>query len=185
MMDAIVLKASSRTTTGKREAAHLRKTGKLPAVMYNSKGESTALSVSEAEFTKVWKNTTPSTLVNLFVDDKDAGIAFIKATEYNIISDKNLHVDFHLIEKDKPLKCRLKVQFTGSPAGVREGGKLTNHISEIAIRCLPADLPQRVVGDITNLGTGAMFRVKDLKLGQGITILTDAETPLISVSARE
>jgi large subunit ribosomal protein L25 len=184
-MDLMVVKASVRTTTGKREAARLRKTGKLPAIMYNSKGEAVMLSVSEAEFTTVWKNATPSTLINLVVDEKEAGVAFIKATEYNIIKDKNLHVDFHVIDTDKPLKTRFKVQFSGSPVGVREGGTLINHVSEITISCLPADLPQRIVADITNLGAGSTFRVKELSLGKGITVLSDEETPLISISARE
>ena len=184
-MDAMVVKAVSRGTTGKREAARLRKTGVLPAVMYNTKGEAKSISVNEAEFTKVWKNTTPTTLVNLEVDGSGAGIAFIKATEYDIITDKNLHVDFHLIDKDKPLKKRFRVQFSGSPVGVREGGKLSNHVAEITVVCLPADLPQRVVADISNLGASTTFRVKDLHLDKGVTVLTDSETPLISVSARE
>jgi large subunit ribosomal protein L25 len=153
--------------------------------MYNSKGEAVMLTVPEAEFTKVWKNATPSTLISLFVDDKEAGIAFIKKTEYDIIADKNLHVDFHVIDKDKLLTQRFKVQFSGSPVGVREGGKLINHVSEITVKCLPADLPPRVVADITNLGAGSTFRVKELNLGKGVTILTDEETPLISISARE
>jgi large subunit ribosomal protein L25 len=178
------VKAATRTVRGKREAAKLRKTGTLPAVMYNSKGEATSLSLNEAEFTRVWKATTPSTLVNLVVDEKDAGIAFIKATEYDIITDKNLHVDFHIIDKDKLLKQRFKVQYSGSPVGVREGGKLSGHATEITVQCLPADLPQRVVADITNLGAGATFRVKDLGLGKKVTVLTDPETPLVSISAR-
>jgi large subunit ribosomal protein L25 len=183
-MDAII-RAVSRETTGKREAARLRKTGVLPAVVYNSKGEAKSISVNEAEFTKVWKNTTPTTLVNLEIDGEGVGIAFIKATEYNIITDRNLHVDFHVIQKDKPLKRRFKVQFSGNPVGVREGGKIANHVSDIMIVCLPADLPQRVVADISNLGAGATFRVKDLILGKGVTVITDSETPLISVSSRE
>jgi large subunit ribosomal protein L25 len=180
----MVVKANRRETKGKRDAARLRKTGKLPAVMYNSKGESTMLSVPEAEFTKIWKNTTPTTLVRLDVDGRDEGIAFIKATEYDIIKDRNLHVDFHVIDMQKPLKRRFKVQFSGNPAGVREGGKLTGHVSEVAVKCLPADLPPRIVADISGLGVGATLRVKDLVLGKGIEMLTDAETPLISVTQK-
>jgi large subunit ribosomal protein L25 len=180
----MVVKAITRTTKGKTEAAKLRKTGMLPAVMYNSKGEAAMLSVNEAEFTKVWKNTTPSTLINLVVDGKDAGIAFIKATEYNIITDKNLHVDFHVIEKDRQLKQRFKVQLTGSPVGVREGGKLSTHLTEVTVQCMPADLPPRIVADISNLGAGASFRVKDLVPGKGVTVLTDGEASLASISAR-
>ncbi|GMO49635.1 MAG: 50S ribosomal protein L25/general stress protein Ctc [Treponemataceae bacterium] len=183
-MDVMVVKANKREIKGKRGAAKLRKAGTLPAVMYNSKGEAEMLCVSEAEFTKIWKNTTPTTLIRLDVDGRDEGIAFIKTTEYDIIKDRNLHVDFHVIDMRKPLKRRFKVQFTGNPVGVREGGKLSNHVSEVAVKCLPADLPPRIVADITNLSAGSTFRVKDLTLGKGIELLTDGETPLISVSPK-
>jgi large subunit ribosomal protein L25 len=180
----MVVKASKRETKGKRNAARLRKAGILPAVMYNSKGEAAMLSVPEAEFAKIWKNTTPTTLIRLDVDGRDEGVAFIKETEYDILKDKNLHVDFHVIDAGKPLKRRFKIQFAGSPVGVREGGKLSGHATEVTVKCLPADLPPRIVADISSLGAGAMFRVKDLALGKGVEVLTDAETPLVSISQK-
>ncbi|MBO7164012.1 MAG: 50S ribosomal protein L25, partial [Spirochaetaceae bacterium] len=57
-MDQFVVNATIRKDTGKRAAQKLRQNGRLPAVMYNSKGESVMLDVDEAEFTKVWKNAT-------------------------------------------------------------------------------------------------------------------------------
>ena len=138
-MDQFVVNANTRTETGKRAARRMRENGRLPAVMYNSKGESVMLDIDEAEFNKVWRNSTPSTLVNLKVEGKD-NLVFIKDTEYDIKTDKNLHVDFHAIDEDKPLKMRMKIQLTGSPAGVREGGRLKTHYPQIVIQCLPKDL---------------------------------------------
>jgi large subunit ribosomal protein L25 len=149
--------------------------------MYNSKGEATSLVVDEAEFSRVWRASTPTTLVNLVVDKQDTGIAFIKTTEYDIKTDRNLHADFHVIEKDKPLEIKMKVQFSGTPAGVREGGRLYTHDAQIVIKCLPKDLPPRIVADISPLAIGSSLYVKDLPLGKGVTALTDAETSLISV----
>ena len=122
-MDYMTLSAEVRTESGKKFAKQLRAEGKLPAVMYNSKGVATMLSVNEAEFTKVWKQATPTTLIKLTVG-KDTMLAFIKDTEYDIITDKNLHVDFHVIDEDKPLVAEIKLQLGGSPVGVREGGVL-------------------------------------------------------------
>ncbi|MDR3312813.1 MAG: 50S ribosomal protein L25 [Spirochaetaceae bacterium] len=182
-MEQMVVKAAARTTIGKRAAALIRKQGKIPAVMYNSRGESSMLVIDEGEFAKIRKLATPTTLVNLMVDDQDAGIAFIKDTEYDIITGKNLHADFHVIDKDKPLKVKVKVQFSGTPAGVREGGRMNTHVPQIVIQCLPADLPVRVVSDVSGLGIGAVFRVKDLSLDSGVKVLTDVETPLLSIVA--
>ncbi|MDR3312454.1 MAG: 50S ribosomal protein L25 [Spirochaetaceae bacterium] len=182
-MEQMIVKAASRKETGKVASSKLRKTGKIPAVMYNSRGESSMLVIDEGEFSKVRKLSTPTTLVNLVVDGQDVGIAFIKDTEYDIKTDKNLHADFHVIDKDKELKAKIKVQFSGTPAGVREGGRLNTRVTQVDIRCLPADLPVRIVSDISALGIGAIFRVKDLPKEKGVTILTDSEVPLLSITA--
>ncbi|HIW36487.1 MAG TPA: 50S ribosomal protein L25 [Candidatus Treponema faecavium] len=181
-MDQMVVNAVVRTESGKRAAKKLRANGRLPAVMYNSRGEAVMLDVDEAEFSKVWRNTTPTTLITLKVDGKDY-LSFIKATEYDIITDKNLHVDFHTIDENKKLKVKMNVQFTGSPVGVREGGKLRTHEAQIQITCLPKDLPPRITADLSALKIGDTFRVKDLGLSDAVTVLTDAEKNLASVLA--
>ncbi|MBO5137683.1 MAG: 50S ribosomal protein L25 [Spirochaetaceae bacterium] len=182
-MDQLVVNAATRTEKGKRAAQKLREKGRLPAVVYNSKGESVMLDIDEAEFTKVWKSATPSTLVNLKIDGKSESKVFIKTTEYDIKTDKNLHVDFHAVDMEKELKFPMKVLFSGSPVGVREGGFLTTHQTHITIQCLPSDLPQRVSADITDLGIGQKYKVKDLVLGKGVKVLDDGEIYLASISA--
>ena len=181
-MDQLVVNAVTRTETGKRAAKKLRENGRLPAVMYNSKGESFMLDVDEGEFTKVWKNSTPTTLINLKVGGRDT-LVFIKDTEYDIKSDKNLHVDFHAIDEKKTLKVTMKIQLTGNPVGVREGGHLTTHQSQIVIQCLPKDLPPRVTFDVSNLGIGQKYFIKDMTLGEGVKVLTSGDVPVASVSA--
>ena len=182
-MEQMVVNAVKRTELGKKASRNLRKTGFLPAVMYNSKGEAVSLTVNEHEFTKVWKNSTPTTLIDLQVEKKSVGSAFIKATEYNILKDKNLHVDFHVVDADKPLKSRIKLQFSGNPVGVREGGKLVNHVQFIDIQCLPKDLPVRIVTDISTLGIGKTLRIKDIALDKAVKVASDMETPVISISS--
>ncbi|AEE17192.1 50S ribosomal protein L25 [Treponema brennaborense] len=182
-MDQLVVNAVTRTETGKRVAKKLRENGRLPAVMYNSKGEAVMLDIDEVEFTKVWKSATPTTLVNLKLDGKSDNLVFIKDTEYDIKTDRNLHADFHAIDEKKALKVTMKVLLSGNPAGVREGGFLTTHQSQITIQCLPKNLPIRVTADISGLGVGQVFRVKDLGLAKEITVLSDPEAALASVSA--
>jgi large subunit ribosomal protein L25 len=182
-MDTKIVNAATRTTLGKRAARQLRLTGKIPAVMYNDKGEATALTIDEKEFAKVRKTSTPTTLVNLLVDEKDAGIAFIRDTEYDIKTDKNLHADFFVIPANRQLKVKIRVNFSGTPQGVREGGRLTTHNADITISCVPGVLPERIVEDISALTIGSVLRVKDLHLDKKIEVLSNPEAPLISVLA--
>ena len=66
-MEQLTLNAVTRTVSGKKAAKKLREQGRLPAVMYDAKGEAFMLDVDEAEFTKVWKSATPTTLVSLVI----------------------------------------------------------------------------------------------------------------------
>ncbi|MCQ2579542.1 MAG: 50S ribosomal protein L25 [Treponemataceae bacterium] len=179
-MDNLVLAAKERKESGKAVAKKLRSAGRLPAVMYNSKGEATMLDIDELEFTKLWKVATPTTLITLDVNGKKS-LAFIKDTEYDIKADKNLHVDFHVIDESKVLKATIKVQVSGSPIGVREGGFFELGTKEIVIECLPKDLPVRLVVDVTDLKMGASMAVKDINLPKGVKVVSDSEAVIARV----
>ncbi|MBQ0166669.1 MAG: 50S ribosomal protein L25 [Treponema sp.] len=181
-MDYMTVNAEERKTTGKRAAKALRATGKLPAVMYNSKGEATMLSVEEAEFTKVWKLATPTTLIKLVVGKKEY-LAFIKDTEYDIITDKNLHVDFQVIDEDKPLVVPIKILLDGNPAGVREGGLLQKGTNSMKIKCMPKDLPVRIKADISALKIGEGMKVGQIALPEGVEIVSDKELVIAFIKA--
>lgn len=181
-MDKLTVTATVRSTTGKRAAKALRATGNLPAVMYNGKGEATMLQVNEAEFTKVWKQATPTTLVELVVG-KEKHLAFIKDTEYNIITDKNLHADFQVIDADRVLTVPIKVQLGGNPAGVREGGNLQKGIDTIKISCLPKDLPVRIIADISDLKIGDKMAVKQIALPEGVKVVSNGDAVIATIKA--
>ena len=180
-MDQMVINAKTRTTTGKKAAKALRATGRLPAVVYNSKGEATMIDIDEVEFNKVWRSITKTTLVTLKVDGKDAD-AFIKDVEYNIRTDKVLHADFFEPSKTKKLTLTMKIQYAGTPAGVLKGGFMLKHTPELKIRAVAKDIPQKLIVDVSKINIGEKLCVKDIDLGKAVEILTPAETSIVSVS---
>lgn len=179
-MDQLVIKAKTRTESGKVAAKKLRATGHLPAVMYNSKGEAVMLDIDEAEFTKVWKQATPTTLVSLDVEGS-VKKAFIKDTEYNIIQNRNLHVDFQVIDEDKPLRTKMNIVISGNSVGVRDGGFFAKGVTTVDIECLPKDLPVRIVADISNLGLGKKMTIADLPFDKSIKVLSDPDAVIAQV----
>ncbi len=180
-MERLVINAKTRTQSGKGVARRLRAVGQLPAVMYNSKGEAGMLEITESEFFKVWKQATPTTLISLVVDGGKGVLAFIKSTDYNIILDKNIHVDFHVIDEDKPLVATMKILTTGNPVGVRDGGVFEKGAAKVEVKCLPADLPVRIVADVSNLGLNEKICIKDLPFEKSVTVLTDPEVVVATV----
>ena len=180
-MSKQTIDAKTRTTTGKTAAKNLRKEGRIPAVVYNSKGEATSIEVGEVEFNKVWRTITPTTSVTLKVDGKDS-LALIKDVEYNIRNDKVLHADFFVPEADDKLVMKIKIHYTGTPTGVLRGGFKKVRNNEIKIKAKIADLPETVSVDISKINVSEALRVKDIDLGKNVEILTPAELPLVTVS---
>ena len=88
-MDQMVINATVRNETGKKVAKDLRAAGKIPAVVYDEAGKATSITVDSVEFNKAWRNITATTLVTLDVEGKKSD-AFIRDTEYDIITDKVL-----------------------------------------------------------------------------------------------
>ena len=180
-MSKQTLNAKVRTVTGKTAAKNLRKEGRIPAVVYNAKGEATSIDVDEVEFNKVWRSITPTTSITLNINGKE-NLALIKDTEYNIRTDKVLHADFFVPDADQKLVITIKVHYTGNPAGVLRGGFKKERNNEIKIKAAIADLPETIVADISKINASEALRVKDLEVAKGVEILTDMELPLVTVS---
>lgn len=179
--EQFVLKATIRNETGKKAAKHLRAEGKIPAVVYDEAGKATSITVNAAEFNKIWRTITATTLITLDVDGKKTD-AFIRDTEYNIISDAVLHADFFAVTNTKPVTRKYKVQLSGTAAGVLKGGFLVRHTPEIIVKALPRDLPVRVVGDISKINIGDLYKVSDLGLSDKVTLITPADTILVTIA---
>ena len=180
-MSKQIINAKTRTTTGKTAAKNLRKEGRIPAVVYNDKGEATSLEISEVEFNKVWRTITPTTSITLNIDGKES-LALIKDAEYNIRTDRVLHADFFVPAADQKLVMKMKVHFKGTPAGVLKGGCKKERNNQVKIKACIADLPETIVADISKINVSEALRVKDLEFGKGVEVLTDAELPLVTVA---
>lgn len=180
-MSKQIINAKTRTTTGKTAAKNLRKEGRIPAVVYNDKGEATSLEISEVEFNKVWRTITPTTSITLNIDGKES-LALIKDAEYNIRTDRVLHADFFVPAADQKLVMKMKVHFKGTPAGVLKGGFKKERNNQVKIKACIADLPETIVADISKINVSEALRVKDLEFGKGVEVLTDMELPLVTVA---
>lgn len=180
-MDQMVVNATVRSETGKKAAKAIRAAGRIPAVVYDEEGKATSISVEKVEFNKAWRTITATSLVTLNVDGKSCD-AFIRDTEYNIMTDEVLHADFFAVTNTKPVVRTYKLQYTGTAAGVLKGGFMVKHTPEIKVRALPKDLPVRVVVDVSGVNIGDVLSVKDIALGDKVTVLTPAEAAVISVA---
>lgn len=181
IMERKEINATTRTALGKGATKRLRKEARLPAVIYNGKGESTLIDFDELEFTKLFKVITDSTIINVKVDGKTDNLSFIKAVQYDIIKDRIGHVDFYEVEAGQVLRTKIQIRLTGSPEGVRLGGVLETGVTEIEVECLPKNLPERFIIDVSTLELNHSLHVRDIKVVAGVKILTDADLPVATL----
>ena len=184
-MSKVVLSAKARKTAGSAESRRMRRSGRIPAVLYGRTGKAVSLDLDALEFTRGVKNISESTIVKVEVDGKSYD-AFVKDTQRSIIDGNIQHVDFYEVESGVALRARVSLHLKGNPIGVREGGNLENPLHEIEVECLPKDLPERIEIDISGLKVNQSLHVRDIVLGEGVKLLSAGDQVVALVKfARE
>jgi len=174
-MEEKVLAACRRTVFGKTAAAKCRSTGRLPAVIYDREGHSTAIDVPYQEFEKLFKTVTESTLISIKLDEKDEYEAFIKDYQYDIVTDKIAHADFYAVERGKLLRTKIRIRLVGSPEALRQGAVLEKGITDLEVECLPKDLPERIIVDVEKLNANESIHIRDITVSEKVKVLTDPD----------
>jgi large subunit ribosomal protein L25 len=173
-MNQVMLKARNRVKTGSGEARRIRRSGRIPGVLYGRSGEAISIDLDALEFAGGIKNISESTIVKVDVDGKPYD-AFVKDTQRNITDGSILHVDFYEVESGVTLRARVSIHLQGNPAGVREGGVLEFPLHEIEVECLPNDLPERIDLDISGLEANQSIHVRDIVLGPGVRLISGSD----------
>ena len=174
-MEEKVLAACRRTVFGKTAAAKCRSTGRLPAVIYDREGHSTAIDVPYQEFEKLFKTVTESTLISIKLDEKDEYEAFIKDYQDDIVTDKIAHADFYAVERGKLLRTKIRIRLVGSPEALRQGAVLEKGITDLEVECLPKDLPERIIVDVEKLNANESIHIRDITVSEKVKVLTDPD----------
>jgi large subunit ribosomal protein L25 len=184
-MQRFELTVEQRTSAGKGVARSLRRAGKIPAVLYSG-GQSTMLSVNPTDLSKLLHSAArENTLIDLKVGatrDKER-LAILREVQHDPLTGKPLHIDLFEVALDRVIRLKVHVEITGgTPLGVKEGGVLQHGAREIEIECLPSLIPDAVRVDASPLKTDEGIHLKDLQLGEGIRVLGDPDTVIVSVT---
>jgi large subunit ribosomal protein L25 len=173
-MKRVSLSGSSRANVGKKDAADLRRAGRVPCVNYGT-GTQTHFHVAYLDAERLVK--TPNVyMVDIDVEGKKLK-GIIQDVQFNPVSDKIIHIDFLEVQENAPIKVKLPIKLTGFAIGVRSGGKLRQNFRKVTVLGMEKDLPENVEIDITPMKIGAKIRVADLK-SDGIKFL-DAESAVV------
>jgi len=177
-----------REKTGKGGARETRREGFIPAILYGPGYEPLPIKVERKSAEKIINQLRAHNVMGdlKISDGKEEKIKVIlKDIQFDEITGEILHLDFYRVRMDKPVVMEVPINLVGESPGVEKGGILEHELREIEIEVLPANIPEKIDVDISNLDIGDSLLVKDIEVGEGIKILEDEEKVVVSILAPE
>ena len=181
------LEAVKRETRGKNEARRLRASGRVPGVLYGAKEQGKAadavpLSVDPRAVLRILHSESgANSLINLRVDGSEARV-MVKEYQLDPISHDLLHADFYQLAMDKAITVTVPIVLKGEPRGVKlQGGLLDFVTREVLVQCLPADIPEHIDVDVTEMMLNSSVRLRDVAQNPKWKPITEPETMIAHV----
>src|SRR6185436_18389888 len=154
-MPEIVVSARSRSEKGKNVNRRLRAQGLIPGVLYGAKKDTVPVAVSPKEIVSILRSASGEN--TLFDLDMGGGRrkVILKEVQVEPIKGRLLHADFYEVALDKALQLNIPVEVHGTPVGVKTQGGILDFVTrELEVECLPADIPERITVDVSDLELG-------------------------------
>jgi large subunit ribosomal protein L25 len=180
------LEAIRRDTYGRNNAGRLRRAGRIPAVLYGGdtrEGEPVAVD-PKALMQILHSDAGVNTLIALQLEGAGETRVLVKEYQLDPVTRKLLHADFYRVAMDKVLRVTVPVFLTGEAKGVKAQGGVVDFVNrDIVIECLPADIPEHLTVDVTELMLNDGIRVRDLDTAGKWKPVSDADLLIVHVIA--
>lgn len=184
MANTIKFNATKRVANGSGEARRVRRAGGIPAALTRLDHTTETLRLDAHEFVMATRGEASDQILGELSIDGATIHAIVREIQRDVIDGSPIHVDFSEIDMTRKIRANIQLVLVGEPDGVRnQGGVLTQMTHEIEVECLPSALVESVDIDIEALKLDEVITVADIKLPEGISVLTHGETPVAGVSA--
>ena len=177
-MKTITIEGQLRTESGKKATRQLRSQQLVPAVIYGGKSEVNFSAPATAFKSIVY--TSEFMFANITVDGTSYK-CILKDLQFNKVTDVLTHLDFLELVEDKKVIATLPLKYTGTPTGVKAGGKLVLKIKSVKVKTLPKYLRENIEVDISNLELNENIRVENIK-AENMEIMNSPRIPIASVT---
>ncbi len=181
-MEKVTISAASREGIGVKGAlSKIRAEKKIPAVVYGGHKEPVSVTVSVKDLEKIVK-AGKNTLVEMDLNGAKE-LALVKEIQYHAVTDNPIHADFQRVSMKDKMNVVVPLKLEGTPADVANYGAIIEHIlREIEVRALVSAIPHEIVLDITPMTINKGLLAGDIKLPEGVELVTDAEAPVVHLA---
>jgi large subunit ribosomal protein L25 len=185
MRKDITVKAEVRTSRGKNEARRLRVRGFIPAVVYGAYKDAVSVGVNPKEISQILHSKTGhNTIFNLAVQGGENTPVMVVDSQRDPIKGYLLHADLKRIDLEKRIRVSVPVITQGEAAGIKlQGGLLEIITRDIEIECLPDDIPEHFVVDVSSLMIGQSVRAKEIPMAGSMRLISAPESVIAHVVA--
>ena len=181
-MEKVTIEAVSREGIGVKGAlSHIRAEKKVPAVVYGGHKEPASITVAVKDLEKIMK-AGKNTLVEMTLNGAKE-LVLVKEVQFHAVTDNPIHADFQRVSMKDKMDVVVPLKLEGTPADVAQYGAIIEHIlREIEVRALVSAIPHEIVLDITPMTINKGILAGDIKLPQGVELITDAEAPVVHLA---
>ncbi len=173
---------TERIKLGSAESRRLRRQGLIPGVLYG-KSKPVAICIGERDLRAALTTSAGShAVLDVAVDGGSAHSAILKDYQRDKVRGTITHVDLQEVRLDQPIHAAVVITLHGEPAGVKEGGVLSQVTTEVHVEALPLEVPQHLEADVSELLIGGAVRIGELSFPAGVTLLDDPETVIATVT---
>ncbi len=183
MAEKVVIKAEKREGRGKNVNRRLRAEGKVPVVVYGGGGESVSVSAELGELAAILRTDAGvNTVFSLDIAGEGVSDVIFQDRQIDGIRGRLMHADLRRLVKGEKMEMTVPIHLIGEAEGLKEDGAvLSQALREIKVLCEPANTPDSIELDVTELAVGHSLHVSDLKVGKGIEIHEAPETVVASI----
>jgi large subunit ribosomal protein L25 len=178
------LTAAPRTTAGKGVARSLRRDGRVPGVVYGRTRQPQPLSIDARELERLLGHINAETTVIDLAIDGSSTRTLIREIQRHPLKRDVIHVDFYELVAGEKVTVRIPIVLVGVPVGVRVGGGImTQVLQELECSVDPANIPNRIEVDVTEVTIGHSIHVSELTIPEGVEVLDDESGTIMIVAA--
>jgi len=184
MAEKLVVRAEKRDSRGKNVSRRLRADGKVPVVVYGGGAESLSASAALADLARVLRTDAGvNSVFSLDIAGEGINDVIFQDRQIDPIKGRLIHADLRRFAKGEKIEMTVPIHLTGHADGLQEeGAMLAQPLREIKVLCEPANTPDSIDIDVSNLKAGESIHVSDLKVGHGIEIHEDPQAVVATVT---
>jgi len=174
------LEVRTRAAEGSRAARRLRRSGRVPGVLYGGGGDSVGFDVDARDLRLALARS--GAVLDLSIDGNKATPVVLKEAQRDPVRGETVHIDLLRVRLDQAIHAVVPLELSGTEdaPGVKEGGVLEQIVRELNVEALPTAIPESITFAIGEMQIGDAIALEEIEIPDGVTLLDELEEAVVA-----